>query len=68
MYEIQVTRMNCGGCAAAIKRAIHGIDSSAGITVDLAKKTVRVETQAGLNAVSSAIKEAGYPILKAELV
>lgn len=68
MYEIQVTGMNCGGCAAGIKRAIHAVDGSAGITVDLAKKTVCVETQAGLNVVSTAIREAGYPVVKAELV
>lgn len=68
MYEIQVTRMNCGGCAAGIKRAIQAVDGKAGITVDLANKTVRVETQADLVAVSAAIEEAGYPIMKAELV
>lgn len=68
MYEIQVAGMNCGGCAASIKRAIHAIDSNAGITVNLANKTVRVETQAELETVSTAVKEAGYPVVRAEPV
>lgn len=60
--------MSCGGCAAHIKRAVHAIDDRAEVTVDLANKTLHIETQAGLNAIFTAIKEAGYPVVKNELV
>lgn len=36
MYEFKVTRMNCGGCARSVTRAIHGVDAGATVSVDLA--------------------------------
>jgi copper chaperone len=59
MYEIRATGTKCGGCAGKIKRAIHATDSNAGIDVDIAHKTIRVSTQACLQLVLTAVKEAG---------
>lgn len=62
MYELQVEGMTCGGCANSVKRSIQAVDRNAKVDVDLASKKVRVETGADLNAVKSAIADAGYPV------
>jgi copper chaperone len=62
MYELQVEGMSCGGCANSVKRSVQAVDSNAKVDVDLASKKVRVDTQADLNAVKSAITDAGYPV------
>jgi copper chaperone len=62
MYELQVEGMTCGGCANSVKRSVQAVDGNAKVDVDLASKKVRVETSADLNAVKSAIVEAGYPV------
>jgi copper chaperone len=62
MYELQVEGMTCGGCANNVKRSVQAVDSNAKVDVDLASKKVRVETGTDLNAVKSAIAEAGYPV------
>jgi copper chaperone len=62
MYELQVEGMTCGGCANSVKRSVQAVDSNATVDVDLANKKVRVDTRVDLNAVKSAITEAGYPV------
>jgi copper chaperone len=62
MYELQVEGMTCGGCANSVKRSVQAVDRNAKVEVDLASKKVRVETGADLNAVTSAITNAGYPV------
>ncbi|MGV3742793.1 MAG: heavy-metal-associated domain-containing protein [Burkholderiaceae bacterium] len=62
MYEFQVERMSCGGCANGIKRSVQAIDAGARVDVDLAGKKVRVETQADIDTIRSAISGAGYPV------
>lgn len=62
MYELQVEKMACGGCAARVTKAVLAVDDSAKINVDLGSKTVRVESELDLEAVSSAITNAGYPV------
>jgi copper chaperone len=62
MYELQVEGMTCGGCANSVKRSVQAVDSNATVEVDLASKKVRVDSRAGLDAVKSAIVEAGYPV------
>jgi copper chaperone len=62
MYELQVEGMTCGGCARSVTRSVQTVDGNAKVDVDLKAKTVRIETSAGLDAVTSAIKDAGYPV------
>lgn len=62
MYEMQVEGMTCGGCVRSVTRSVQAVDSNAKVDVDLASKTVRVDTQAPLNAVKSAITDAGYSV------
>jgi copper chaperone len=62
MYELQVEGMRCGGCVRGVTRTVQSLDSNARVDVDLAGKKVRVDTRASLDAVASAIAQAGYPV------
>jgi copper chaperone len=65
MYELNVQKMNCGGCVRSVTQAVQALDSAARVEVDLAGKKVRVATDMGLDAVKSAIINAGYPVTEA---
>ncbi|WP_419953541.1 heavy-metal-associated domain-containing protein [Methylobacterium sp.] len=62
MFEIKVTKMNCGGCAKSVTRAIHGVDAGATVAVDLPKGTVAITSPAGTPSgrFVDAIRAAGY--------
>lgn len=62
MYELQVEGMSCGGCVRSVTKSVQTVDSNAKVEVDLASKTVRVDSQASLDTVRSAIADAGYPV------
>ena len=68
MYELQVEGMSCGHCVKAVTRSVQDVDSNAQVDVDLASKTVRVQSGAELNAVKEAIAEAGYTVTKSNTV
>jgi copper chaperone len=62
MYELQVEGMSCEGCVRSVTKSVQSVDCNARVEVDLASKTVRVETQASLDRVKSAISDAGYDV------
>ncbi|MDB5758520.1 MAG: copper chaperone [Burkholderia sp.] len=62
MYELQVEGMSCGGCVRSVTKSVQSVDSNARVDVDLPTKKVRVDTQASLEAVKTAISEAGYDV------
>ena len=62
MYELQVEGMTCGGCVRSVTRSVQSIDSKARVDVDLAGRKVRIASEASLDAVRSAITEAGFPV------
>jgi copper chaperone len=62
MYELQVEGMSCGGCVRSVTKSVQAVDGNAKVDVDLESKKVRVETQASLDAVKSAISDAGYDV------
>lgn len=62
MYELQVEGMRCGGCARSVTKTVQSIDSNAIVDVDLASRKVCIDSRASLDAVTSAIREAGYPV------
>jgi copper chaperone len=61
MYELQVEKMSCGGCASRVTRTIMAVDDAATVDIDLKNKTVRVVTDAPLDEVTTAITQAGFP-------
>lgn len=62
MYELQVEGMSCGGCVRSVTKSVQAVDGNARVEVDLESKKVRVETRASLDAVKSAISDAGYDV------
>lgn len=62
MYELQVEGMTCGGCANSVKRSVQAVDSNAKVDVDLQSKKVRIDSGANLDAIKSAVNDAGYPV------
>ncbi|WP_283444189.1 heavy-metal-associated domain-containing protein [Noviherbaspirillum suwonense] len=68
MYELQVEEITCGGCVRGVTCSVQTVDSAAKVDVDLKPKTVRVNSTAPLEAVTSAIAEAGYPVTASSVV
>jgi copper chaperone len=62
MYELHVEGMTCVGCVRSVTKSVQSVDSNAKVDVDLQSKTVRVDTPASLEVVTSAINEAGYEV------
>ncbi|MET3131638.1 copper chaperone [Oxalobacteraceae bacterium GrIS 1.11] len=62
MYELQVDNMSCGHCVGAVTKAVQALDPQAQVQVDLADKSVKVESSVSLAQISAAIVEAGYPV------
>jgi copper chaperone len=60
MTELKVDGMTCGGCAAAVKKAVEKAAPGATASVDLPTGTVRVTGAADLAAVKQAIRVAGF--------
>ena len=52
--------MTCGGCVAAVTRAIRRLDPEAAVEVDLAKGTVSVDETLPKDAVQRAVEAAGF--------
>ncbi|MNR82301.1 Copper chaperone CopZ [compost metagenome] len=63
MYELQVEKMSCGHCVNAVTKSVQAVDADAKVEVDLATRTVRVQSDAALAEISGAIVEAGYPVV-----
>jgi len=61
MTEFNVEGMHCGGCASRVTQVVHAIDPTARVQVDLARKTVSVDSTAERDALIAAFREAGYP-------
>lgn len=61
---IKIDGMTCGHCAAAVTKALKGVDGVADVAVDLGEKQATV-THAGANAeaMKTAVEEAGYDVL-----
>ena len=60
MTEFKVESMSCGGCVRAVTRALQSADPTAKVDVDLATKSVRVESAQPEADLRSALIDAGY--------
>jgi copper chaperone len=59
--KFTVPEISCGHCAGAVTKAIKALDPQAEVKVDVAGKTVAVETAMPDSAVAAALAKAGYP-------
>ena len=61
MISFQVNDMTCGHCVSSITKAVKAVDRDAKVQIDLATHRVEIDpTEADADALSDAIKEAGY--------
>lgn len=60
MLTLKVPGMTCGHCVQTVEKAVKSIDPAAKVEVDLARKTVRVETTEQDQEISEAVRSAGY--------
>jgi len=65
MYQLQVENMSCGHCVGAVTKAVQAIDATAKVEVDLASKSVKIDSASALAPLTSAIADAGYPVISA---
>ena len=65
MYQLQVEGMSCGHCVGAVTKAVQGVDAAASVEIDLASKTVKIESSSALEPIKAAIEDAGYDIISA---
>lgn len=65
MYELQIEKMSCGGCASRVRRAVLSLDDGATVEADIPGKRIRVRTDAGLGELRAALSAAGYPVTDA---
>ena len=58
----KVTKMSCGHCVRTVTEAVHGVDASARVDVDLKAGEVRVESgvEGAAVRIAQAIGAAGY--------
>lgn len=68
MFELQVEKMTCGGCASRVRRAVLALDEAANVDIDLPAKRVQVKADVELDELKAAISGAGYPVSAARLV
>jgi copper chaperone len=65
MYQLQVENMSCGHCVGAVTKAVRSVDAAATVEIDLASKSVKIDSASALAPLTAAIAEAGYPVLSA---
>ncbi len=65
MYQLQVENMSCGHCVGAVTRAVQQVDAGANVEIDLASKSVKIDSSGPLARITAAIVEAGYPVVSA---
>ncbi|AUZ44609.1 heavy-metal-associated domain-containing protein [Pseudomonas orientalis] len=63
MQIFNVEGMTCGHCVRAVTQAVQSRDADAEVTVDLAAKQVRVQSQLEREAIAQLIKEEGYTVV-----
>ena len=61
MIAFEVKDMTCGHCVSTVTQAVKDADKEAQVLIDLDRHLVRIEpSKADAQALSDAIKEAGY--------
>ena len=60
MQTFKVDGMTCGGCVGAVTRAVQAVDKDAKVEVDLAGKTVKVDSKVSPLQIIDVITNAGF--------
>jgi copper chaperone len=59
---LKVPSIACSGCGDTITKAIKTLESDAAVTVDVAAKTVTVESKASEESIKQAVLATGHTI------
>ena len=68
MWKLKVEGMTCGGCVAAVTKALLHRDPGAHVHAEIDAKTVMVRSQRKEQEIREAIESAGFTVVEAELV
>ena len=60
MQTFKVDGMTCGGCVGAVTRAVQTVDKDAKVEVDLASKTVKVDSNVSPLQIIDVFTNAGF--------
>jgi copper chaperone len=60
MIELQLPTMTCNHCVHTVNQTVQRVDARAKVEVDLAAKTVRIESQRPRDEFVRALGEEGY--------
>jgi copper chaperone len=60
MHILNVSGMSCSHCVRAITQAVHAVDETAEVQVDLGAGEVRVTSRLTLESLLEAIRGEGY--------
>jgi copper chaperone len=58
--ELEVNDMTCGHCASVITKAVKDVDAQAKVEIDIAARTVRIESTREASEFISVIRNEGY--------
>lgn len=61
MVTFHVQKISCGGCAAAITRAVKQADGNAEVDIDIATKKVNIQSSLPESDLAALMNLAGYP-------
>ena len=62
MIDFKVQGMTCGGCARGVTNALQRVDANAVVNIELARKTVSVNSTADVQQLKQAIEKAGFAV------
>lgn len=65
MVEFTVKDMTCGHCVATITAALKAVDPTGRLEIDLASRSVRVESAMSADRFAAAISRAGFSAVPA---
>ncbi|MDF0553421.1 heavy-metal-associated domain-containing protein [Kamptonema sp. UHCC 0994] len=60
--KLNVPSIVCSGCGDTITKAIKTVESEANVNVDVAAKTVTIETKASEESIKQAISATGHTV------
>ena len=61
LYSFHIPGMACGGCLAAVTKAIQKLDSNAQVEADLGNRNISVRSERSEASLLTALENAGYP-------
>lgn len=61
MHEFLLPDMTCGHCAGMVSQTLQMTDPESKVQVDMAKRTVTVQSTEDRATLAEALTEAGYP-------